>query len=141
MSLRIVKVLFCLAIALNYAQAQDTKVKHVPAPSTSAASGKQMFQAYCASCHGTDAKGNGPAAAALKTSPADLTTLSKKNGGKFPSDRVGSILRGQATVAAHGNQEMPVWGPILWHMSQGHEAEVQQRIANLTKYIESLQEK
>jgi mono/diheme cytochrome c family protein len=133
---------FGLLVAIPfYSQESQPQVKHVPAPMTSPASGKQMFKAYCAPCHGEDAKGNGPAAAALKTPPTDLTQLSKNNGGKFPADQVMSILRGQATVTAHGNQDMPVWGPLFWHMSQGHEAQVQQRITNLTHYIESLQAK
>ena len=140
MSLRIVLILLCAAVFV-YAEDQKPAVKHVPAPQTSAASGKQMFEAYCASCHGTSGKGDGPAAGALKSAPPDLTALSKRNGGKFPADRVTSILRGQATVTAHGNRDMPVWGPVLWHMSQGHEAEFHQRIANLTRYIESLQAK
>ena len=141
MYLRIAVPLFCVAALFSFAEEQKSEVKRVPVPATSAASGKQMFEAYCASCHGTAGKGNGPAAAALKSAPADLTGLSKKNGGRFPSDRVTSILRGQATVTAHGNRDMPVWGPVFWHMSQGHESEVQQRIANLTRYIESLQAK
>ncbi len=121
--------------------AQDNGVKHTTAPQTSPASGKEMFNAYCASCHGTNAKGDGPAAPALKSRPADLTALAKNNGGKFPQDRVMSILRGQATVTAHGNRDMPVWGPVFWRMSQGHPAEMQQRITNLTRYVESLQQK
>jgi mono/diheme cytochrome c family protein len=123
--------------------AQDTKpvVKHETAPATSPASGKEMFISYCASCHGKDAKGDGPAAAALKQAPADLTMLAKRHGGKYPSDEVTSVLRGQATLMAHGDQQMPVWGPVFWSMSQGHEELVQMRIANLNKYIESLQEK
>jgi len=124
-------------------RAQETtkKIKHVPAGQTSAASGEQMYTSYCASCHGKDGKGDGPAAAALKQPPADLTTLAKSNGGKYPSMKVTSVLRGEATVAAHGTQEMPVWGPVFWHMSQGHASEVQQRVANLNNYIESLQQK
>lgn len=140
MWLRVVTILIC-ASAVVYAEDEKPAVKHVPAPQTSAASGRQMFEAYCASCHGMSGKGDGPAAGALKSVPADLTALSKKNGGKFPADRVSSILRGQATVTAHGNLDMPVWGPVFWHMSQGHEAEVHQRVANLTRYIESLQAK
>jgi mono/diheme cytochrome c family protein len=123
------------------AQGAKTQVKHEAAPLTSPASGKEMFLSYCASCHGKDAKGNGPAAASLKSLPADLTTLAKRNGGKYPLDRVTSVLRGQATVVPHGDQEMPVWGPVFWRMSQGHEEQVQQRIANLNRYIESLQAK
>jgi len=132
----------CLLISV-FAPAQDDKpqLKHIPAPATSASSGKEMYKSYCASCHGPSAKGDGPAAAALKSPPRDLTLLTKSNSGKFPAERVMSILRGQATVTVHGNRDMPVWGPIFWHISQGHEAEVQQRIVNLTRYIESLQAK
>jgi mono/diheme cytochrome c family protein len=126
---------------LCWSQDQKPEVKKAPAPQTSPASGKEMFEAYCAVCHGKDAKGGGPAAAALKTPPADLTTLAQRNGGKFPSMKVMSILRGQAGVAAHGNQEMPVWGPVFWTMSQGHPSEVQQRVTNLTRYLESVQAK
>ena len=131
---------FLLIAVLVYAQ-DKPELKHVPAPVTSAASGQEMYKSYCASCHGQAGKGDGPAAPALKVAPSDLTQLAKNNSGKFPSDRVASILRGQATVTAHGNRDMPVWGPLFWHMSQGHEGQVHQRIANLTKYIESLQQK
>jgi mono/diheme cytochrome c family protein len=136
---------FCFAVAMFSAQAQDQAqtpvIKHAPAPITSAASGKEMFDAYCASCHGKDAKGDGPAAPALKNAPADLTMLAKLNGGKYPSSKVTAVLRGEATLAPHGTQEMPVWGPVFWKMSHGHESETQQRIANLNRYIESLQAK
>ncbi len=132
---------FFLLIAFFVSAQSKPEVKRVPAPLTSASSGKEMYKSYCASCHGEIGKGNGPAAPALKTAPSDLTLLSKNNSGRFPADRVASILRGQATVTAHGNREMPVWGPVFWHMSQGHEAQVQQRIANLTRYLELLQQK
>lgn len=122
-------------------QAQKPVIKHAPAPLTSAASGKEMFNAYCASCHGTGARGDGPAAPALKSAPADLTMLAKTHDGKYPSDRVTAVLRGETTLVAHGGQEMPVWGPVFRKMSQGHESEMQQRIANLNRYIESLQAK
>ncbi len=122
-------------------QESKTEVKHGTAPVTSPVSGKEMFLGYCASCHGKDAKGDGPAAASLKVAPADLTGLAKRNGGKYPSDKVTSILRGQANLVPHGDQEMPVWGPVFWKMSGGHEEIVQQRIANLNKYLESLQVK
>jgi mono/diheme cytochrome c family protein len=122
-------------------QESKSTVKRQAAPMTSPASGKEMFVSYCASCHGKDAKGNGPAANALKQLPADLTTLAKRNGGKYPSDKVTSILRGQTSLMAHGDQEMPVWGPVFWRMRQGHEEQVQMRIANLNHYLESLQEK
>jgi mono/diheme cytochrome c family protein len=130
-----------VSLAMCRAQESKTTVKREAAPQTSPASGKEMFVSYCASCHGKDAKGDGPAANALKQLPADLTTLAKRNGGKYPTDKVTSILRGQAKLMAHGDQEMPVWGPVFWRMSQGREEQVQMRIANLNRYLESLQEK
>jgi mono/diheme cytochrome c family protein len=135
-------LIVALAVA-TVSSAQEVKptVKHAPATATSPASGKEMFMSYCAPCHGKSAKGDGPAASALKQPPANLTALAKSNGGKYPADRVTSILRGQSNLSAHGDQEMPVWGPVFWKMSQGHEEQVQMRVANLNKYLESLQQK
>ena len=126
------------------ASAQDQPkpvIKNVPAVSTSASSGPEMFKTYCAACHGQAGKGDGPAAQALKVPPTDLTQLAKNNGGKFPDMKVVSTIRGEAALPAHGSKEMPVWGKVFWSMSHGHEGEVQQRTANLTKYIEGLQAK
>ncbi|MGA8491973.1 MAG: cytochrome c [Terriglobales bacterium] len=116
-------------------------IQHATIQSTSPASGKEMYTAYCAVCHGTEGKGDGPAASALKVPPTDLTTLSKNNGGKFPAMKVTSTIRGDSALPAHGSKEMPVWGSLFWTMSHGHEGEVQQRVANLTHYIETLQAK
>ncbi len=55
--------------------------------------------------------------------------------------KVTSILRGTSDLPAHGSKEMPVWGPLFRSISGGHEGEVQQRAANLTDYIETLQAK
>jgi mono/diheme cytochrome c family protein len=129
------------SVTIATAQQAKTEVKHEAAAQTSPASGKEMFVSYCASCHGRDAKGDGPAAPGLKAAPADLTVLAKLNGGKYPSDKVTSILRGQTNLVPHGDQEMPVWGRVFWSMSQGHEEIVMQRISNLNRYIESLQVK
>ena len=103
--------------------------------------GPDLFRAHCAACHGPEGKGNGPAGAALKTKPADLTILAKNNGGKFPALKVTSDIRGESDLPAHGSKEMPVLGGLFWSMSRGHEGEVQQRVANLTHYVESLQAK
>jgi mono/diheme cytochrome c family protein len=135
-------VALMLFVAAAGAQEQTQKtIKHVPMTATSPSSGQEMYTAYCAVCHGTDGKGNGPAASALKTPPTDLTQLSKNNGGKFPDMKVASTIRGEGNIAAHGTPDMPMWGHLFWGMSHGHEGEVQQRVANLTKYVESLQAK
>ena len=139
MSQRKTAVLLMLVIVVSLGAAAQ-KIKRVPARYTSPASGKEMYTNQCAACHGADAKGNGPAATALKTAPTDLTQLAKKNDGKFPANHVYSSIVGDLNVPAHGTAEMPVWGNVYRSMSRGHEAEVQQRISNLTHYIESLQE-
>jgi len=132
----------CTVAAQDQTQGQPEKtIKHVPIKSTSPVSGKDMYATYCAVCHGTDGKGGGPAASALKVPPTDLTLLSENNGGKYPSIKVAASIRGEAATPAHGSKEMPVWGALFWSVSSGHEGEVQQRVANLTKYIESLQAK
>ncbi len=99
-----------------------------------------MFKAYCASCHGIDAKGHGPAAPALKTPPPDLTMLSKDNQGKFPGFRVVTVIK-DGDVTSHGSKEMPVWGEVLGSIGSTTPREVELRISNLTHYIESLQQK
>jgi mono/diheme cytochrome c family protein len=122
------------------AQDQTPKVKTVGVTPTSVASGKEMFHAYCASCHGLDGKGNGPAEPALKNKPTDLTMLAQKSGGKFPAMRVMNSIK-DGTPAGHGSKDMPVWGPILSTVSAENPAVVTQRIGNLIGFIESIQVK
>ncbi|HVJ08609.1 MAG TPA: cytochrome c [Acidisarcina sp.] len=130
--------LFLPAI-FGMAQQQDS-VKKVPVKPTSPVSGKEMYGAYCATCHGTDGKGNGPAAAALKTHPTDLTMLAKNNGNKFPQDHIVSVLRFGSELPSHGSVDMPVWGPVLHSMNRSNSAEEQQRISNLTRYLKTIQQ-
>jgi mono/diheme cytochrome c family protein len=133
--------LLAVVAACASAQQQGTVIKHEAAPATSPGSGSEMYKSYCAACHGKDAKGDGPAAPALKAAPPDLTTLAQRNNGKYPTARVASILRGQEQIVAHGNQEMPVWGPVFSAVSGGNQGIVNLRISNLSKYLESLQAK
>lgn len=117
-------------------------VVHGSAKPTSSASGAEMYRSYCASCHGIDGKGHGPAADALKMPPANLTTLARENKGAFPSERVRNAIRGDITVAAHGSKDMPVWGNVFLAMTRSESTgEVDLRIYNLTKFVESLQQK
>ena len=140
-TLGFIALVFAVAVMAGAQDQTEKTVKHVPIKPTSAASGQEMYTNYCAVCHGKDGKGGGPAADALKTPPTDLTTLAKKNGGKYPALHVTSVIRGEGNLPAHGSKDMPVWGPLFWHLSQGHEGEVQQRVSNLDHYIESLQVK
>jgi mono/diheme cytochrome c family protein len=103
--------------------------------------GANLYKAYCAVCHGANAKGDGPMAKWLKTLPSDLTRISTKNGGMFPLAKVRRIIAGEeALPAGHGTREMPTWGPIFsqvaWDQDLGRV-----RIDNLARYLESLQAK
>jgi len=123
------------------AQQAVPKVKAAPIQQTSAASGQQMFATYCAACHGASGTGNGPAAAAMKVPPVDLTMLSQKNGGKFPTNHVSSVLQFGAANPAHGSADMPVWGDLMLSLttSANPDVQVHQRISNLTEYLKTLQ--
>ncbi|MBL8207312.1 MAG: cytochrome c [Blastocatellia bacterium] len=98
--------------------------------------GRQLFMTYCASCHGEDAKGNGPAAPALKTAPANLTAIAKVNG-KFPGLRVRRIIGGDDFISGHGSREMPIWGDIF--RKQRDTTISKANVYALTKYVESIQ--
>src|SRR6516162_1172393 len=122
-------------------QATNPEIKRVPAAYTDPSSGKGMYDAYCASCHGVDGKGDGPAAPALKVLPTNLTALAVKNGGTFPGAHVATEIQGEAMIPAHGSKQMPVWGPIFMAMGGHSTAQVQLRIRNLGNYLESIQVK
>ena len=100
--------------------------------------GPDLFRVYCASCHGSNAKGHGPAAVTLKAKPADLTVLSKNNGGQFPEVRVRRFILGYDVLASHGSREMPIWGPIF-HQIESDVDWGNVRLENLVKYLESIQ--
>lgn len=102
--------------------------------------GQDLFRLYCGSCHGTDGRGNGPAAAALKTPPANLTTIRSRHGGAFPRDEIVTFITKGDRVAAHGSSDMPVWGPIFQGLDPSP-VRTRVRIDNLVSFIESLQAK
>jgi hypothetical protein len=102
--------------------------------------GPDLYRLYCASCHGRDAKGNGPAAGALKVPPPDLTVLARQRKGVFSALDVEAIIRGGTNVAAHGSVEMPVWGPIFYALDTS-DARVKARIGALVSHIASVQQK
>lgn len=109
-------------------------------PLNYAPSGKLMFKQYCASCHGADARGDGPLATFLKVPPADLTVLAKNNNGKFPRERVTSVLEFGSDTRLHGSSDMPVWGPIFQYYDKYNQRSVEQRVKNLCDYLASVQE-
>jgi mono/diheme cytochrome c family protein len=103
--------------------------------------GRDLYGFYCAACHGRDAKGDGPAVPALRTQPADLTTIAVRNQGVFPRKRVEAYVTGEGEMpAAHGSRDMPVWGPIFRSLDPS-DARNRVRIGNIVDYIASIQSK
>jgi mono/diheme cytochrome c family protein len=133
--LSVLPILFMTVFVAAQQQPPPT-VKMEPAQPIPASDGAAMFKAWCAPCHGVSARGDGPAAAALTPKPADLTQFAKRRSGVFSQKDFEDKVNGMAMTAAHGSIEMPIWGPIFRQL--GSE---QLRMANLRKYVESLQVK
>jgi len=128
-------------LAASITLADQTKKVVIPASPTAANNGQQMYTNYCAPCHGSDGKGHGPVAAAMKTQPTDLTQLMRNNHGKYPDTHVVSVLDFGSEQSAHSSAAMPVWGPIFGNMNRTHLQEKQLRISNLARYLETIQER
>jgi mono/diheme cytochrome c family protein len=120
--------------------AQKPNVKGVRGVPIVSVEGKDNFDAYCAVCHGTDGKGNGPAAPAMKATVPDLTTIAKRNGGKFDAVRVQRLIQGvdRTNTPAHGVEDMPIWGDVFKSDDKGT---MTLRVTNLVSYVQSLQQK
>jgi mono/diheme cytochrome c family protein len=141
--------LFCalvvsMAVLFSWAGGQESQVpqerKKTSQPLIQSVKGADLYHAYCASCHGVDGKGNGPVAPALNTRPSDLTTIAQRNGGVFPTDRIRKVIEGEELISAHGSSEMPVWGPIF-HRVEWDQDLGSVRLQNVTKYLETIQQK
>ncbi len=135
---RISFVLILLLFPLISVSAQNRTSQESARP----VDGAGVFRNYCATCHGADARGDGPVAKALKQNVPDVTRLAQRNDGTFPAVHVrNTILFGNdELLPAHGVKGMPMWGPIF------HEIEFDQdlgnvRLENLVKYLESIQRK
>lgn len=132
-------IMFSAFTFATTAAAQDQKAAHLPG--SSPVSGARLYKQYCAVCHGIDLKGHGPLAIELKTIPADLTTLAQRHGGQFPESYVEEVLRSGVKTPAHGDSDMPIWGPLFASIRGTDAALVNIRIANLVSYIKSMQGK
>ena len=129
------KFTICL-IALNWpiiAFAQDADV------------GRAVFDTHCAACHGTDARGAGPMAQVLIIPPGDLTQLTQKTGGIFPTSEVIAKIDGRTPLLSHGSP-MPVFGGffegkgVTMRGEEGILIMTSQPIIDLVTYLETLQD-
>jgi mono/diheme cytochrome c family protein len=105
-------------------------------------SGAYLFRTYCAACHGTSARGDGPLADSMRRRPPDLTAIAKRNNDVFPFELVYKIIDGREKVRGHGGPDMPVWGDAFARSAEGGSEEViRARITDLVKYLEGIQMK
>jgi mono/diheme cytochrome c family protein len=84
-----------------------------------AAKGKIIYQRYCGSCHGAEARGDGPLASELRTAPSNLRWLAAKNNGQFP---------------------FAVWGEVFPKTAGTDSPSVESAVGRLTHYLWSIQE-
>lgn len=116
----------------------------ISAPSPAAESGAETYRQNCAQCHGTNGQGNGPEVNVIPgITPADLTLLSKRHGGKFPFQEVEDTIDGRKGIPSHKRFDMPFWGVSLQEpgkeFTPGSEAKVKARIDAVVEYIRSIQ--
>jgi mono/diheme cytochrome c family protein len=113
--------------------------------------GEVLFGLFCASCHGADARGGGPVAGEMKTPPPSLREIAKRRGATFAESDVISYIDGRNMPRAHGRSDMPVWGTLFGYVAEAGKLldpkqqpipyNVQQNIASIAKYLESIQER
>ena len=127
-----------MMMSLTGARVDAQTVKQGTAPRIQSVEGVDSYKAYCAVCHGPQAKGNGPAATALKKVPADLTTIAKRNGGTFSAPDVEAVIMGQQVMASHGSRDMPIWGPVFRSLASDPSF-MKLRVQNLVDYLKSIQ--
>jgi len=104
--------------------------------------GNAIFKTYCASCHGKEARGDGPLSRNLRISPADLTRIAKRNKGEFDEDRIHRIIDGREPVKGHGDSDMPIWGDAFKRSGGGYdEKAIKARIDALVGHLKTIQAK
>lgn len=119
-----------LAASAQSEQAQFTQVT----------TGGEVYRTYCATCHGTAGRGDGPLAASMNKKPANLTEIAKRNGGVFPTELVFKTIDGRTPVRGHGGPDMPVWGDAFAKSREaGDQERVKSVIQSLVDYLDSIQ--
>lgn len=131
----IVPLALVLALAACLPGGQTETAEAIP-------TGAEDFQSYCATCHGSGGTGDGETAASLAKAPANLTTISARNGGTFPMTRVMAHIWG---YAQENGRVMPKFAPlldgnlVLFDSGDGIATPTPVRLVQLGQYVQSLQ--
>jgi mono/diheme cytochrome c family protein len=104
--------------------------------------GKLLFRIHCQTCHGESGAGDGPAAAGLSETPADLRQLKPAGDGRFDRERIARVIDGREEIPSHGSRAMPVWGLSLQDPASvtNQERDVAESIRDIVRFIESIQQ-
>ena len=107
--------------------------------------GRATYVRFCSSCHGPEARGNGPMGPSLTLMPKDLTQLAAENGGVFPTFDVIAKIDGSDPLMSHGSP-MPVYGDfftgkgVAMKVESGQLVMTSQPIVDLVGYLQGIQE-
>jgi len=128
-----------LVLALGAACSPEAGERAVPP------TGQVAYLRHCASCHGSEGRGDGPVAASLARLPSDLTRIAQRNGGRFDESAVMAFIDGERVVAEHGPRDMPVWGAAFQREHSARKEPWPAYIAllevrSLVDYLRSIQE-
>src|SRR5262245_4325638 len=139
-------VILGLTMTLPKAQAAETK-----SADDQVKMGAVDFENFCAACHGKDARGNGPVAMELRTTPPSLRKLAARRNGVFDVNEIVKIIDGRDMPRAHGTPEMPIWGSLFRFVAElsgilqsdieDSEKDAQDHVQDIAKYLETIQEK
>ena len=105
--------------------------------------GQELYQDYCAACHGAEAHGGGEIADLLTVEVPDLTRIAERNDGAFPMLDVIRIIDGREGVRGHGGP-MPVYGAMFKGSTgergeQAAEIMARGRVLSIATYLEGIQ--
>ncbi len=133
-----------VVLALGACAGERVRREIAPSRAQRLQEGRTTYERACASCHGVDARGDGPVAPSLKVRPTDLTQLARRHGGTFPHDEVVAVVTGATPIAAHGTADMPVWRLRFGPSSSGAAAAAALRtrrwLDSMVEYLSTIQE-
>ncbi len=109
------------------------------------AAGRDLYMRHCATCHGLEARGDGPMAPILLVQPVALSKLAADNGGDFPLLRAIRRIDGRDPLVSHGSS-MPVYGEFFegndsaMKAANGQPVMTSRPSADLVTYLLTIQE-
>lgn len=112
-----------------------TRIRSLPVEA-----GKEMYNSYCAACHGENGKGYGPAWPVLSKGAPDLTVLTLQNQGRFPKYKVTTALSQFGESHQLGTRaEMPDWYKAFVSLDRTCPFRAGVRARSISNYVETLQ--